>query len=131
MTNLTELICTNAPTEAIKANLDENKHNANYVNLVDKYRINALMFACMRGNIEALKLLLQYNADVNFANEDGYTALMCACSSSYTEIVKLLLEANADVNTVDKYGRSALKIAELYERTEAIELLNNFKKDRK
>ena len=131
MTTLIELICTNAPTEEIKDDLHKHRHNKNYVNIVDKYGINALMVACIYNKIETVKLLLEANADIDFANEYGCTALMVACGNGYTEIVKLLLTANADIDIVDKNGTSALKIAELYEYNEIVELLNNFKKETK
>ena len=125
MSELFELIRTGASTEAIKANLHENKHNKDYVNLVDEYGTSALMYACGDGYTEAVKLLLEANADVNIANKFGDTALMCACLFNRIEIVKLLLEANADIDIIGEYGRSALMWAGLYKHTEIIELLNN------
>ena len=124
MSKLIDLILEKAGIEKIKANLWDHRHNENYVNLVDKYGNSALVCACRKGDTEAVKLLLEEDADVNLVNNDGNNALIFACMNGYTEVVKLLLDANADVNIVNKCGNNALKIAEQYERTEAIELLN-------
>ena len=124
MSKLIELILEKAGIEKIKANLWDHRHDENYVNMVDKYGMTALIYACRKGYTEVVKLLLEANADVNMVNKYGNSALMYACKDGYTEIVKLLLEANADVNIVDKYGNTALRYAERCECTEVIELLN-------
>ena len=124
MSKLIELIRANAYIEAIKANLWDHRHNKDYVNLVDEDGMTALMWACINGNIEVVKLLLENGADVNLVEKYSYNALICACFNGYTEIVKLLLEYNADVNMVNKWGMTALMWAEQNESTEIIELLN-------
>ena len=43
----------------------------------------ALHFACLRGNVEIVKELLKFNADVNTKDQDGDTALKYAlCNGS-------------------------------------------------
>jgi len=111
MSKLIELIREKAGIEKIKSNLWDHRHNKDYVNIVNKDVVTALMYACIYNNIEAVKLLLEANADVNIVNKDGDTVLMIACRKGDTEAVKLLLEANADVNMVNKYGNSAWMIA--------------------
>lgn len=125
MSKLIDLIYDNASIEEIKADLYDNRHNKDYVNVVDIFGRNALIYACYNGNIGAVKLLLEANADVNIVNIYGGNAFIHACMNGKTEVVKLLLEANADVNIVDVYGRTPLKVAEEYGHTEIIELLNN------
>ena len=125
MSNLINLIYSKASIEAIKADLYDNRHDKNYVNIVNEWGKTAFMYACAFGNIESVKLLLEANVDVNVVEVCGGNALMYACMNGETEVVKLLLEANADVNVVDGYGRTPLKIAEEYGHTEIVELLNN------
>ena len=128
MSKLINLICDNASIQAIKADLYDNRHNKDYVNVVDVYGMNALMYACVNDNTESVKLLLAEDVNVNVVNRRGVNAFIYACMNGETESVKLLLEADADVNFVDGYGRTALKIAEEYGHTEIVELINNHNK---
>ena len=76
--------------------------------------------ASINGNIELVKLLLSYDADVDSRGRKASTALMWgmsyyffiikfiwnvfaikACSSDKLDIVKLLIENNADINSRD------------------------------
>ena len=123
MSKLTKLICGGATTEEIKANLWDNRHNKDYVNIVDEYGRTALICACLNNKIEVVKLLLNANTDVNIVAEDGRSALMWACAYGRTEIVKLLLEVNADVNFVDEDGYTALMISCYNNNIEAVKLL--------
>ena len=127
MSKLNKLIRDKASIEALKDDLDKNRHNKNYVNLIDVFGMTALTWACGKGYTEAVKLLLENGANVNLVDTYDRTALMRACGNGYTEAVKLLLEANANVNIANEDGDTALKIAEQYGFTEIIELLNNFK----
>ena len=126
MSNLITPICKKASIEEIKANLDENKHDKGYINLVNRFGNNALILACMQGYTEAVKLLLEEGADMNIVDEDGDTALIWACFYNRIESVKLLLQYNANVKIVGKDGMTALMIAELYGRTEIVKLLNTY-----
>jgi ankyrin repeat protein len=127
MSKLINLIYDNASIEEIKADLYDNRHNKDYVNVVDIFGRNALIYGCKNGKTEVvkLKLLLEAGADVNIVDAYDMNAFMHACMKGNTESVKLLLAEDADVNVVDVYGRTPLKIAEEYGHTEIVELLNN------
>ena len=58
---------------------------------------------------ETVKVLLQYNLDVNAKKDDGYTALMLATRYSLKDVVKQLLSNGADTKArdYDLHGRSA------------------------
>ena len=94
MSKLIELILEKAGIEKIKANLYDNRHNKNYVNMVDKYGMNALMWACAKGNIEIVKLLLEVGANVNIVDKYGNTALKIAEQYERTEAIELLNKCN-------------------------------------
>ena len=71
----------------------------------------ALCFACLSGDFDKTKLLLEYDVNINNINisfylSEGITPLMYAAANSYEEIV-LLLQKGADVTTRDNYGCSA------------------------
>ncbi len=69
-----------------------------------------LMEAVRRGKSEVVKELLNNGANVNVADQYGWTALMVAASGK-SEIVKLLLDHEANVNDKNKNGLTALMAA--------------------
>ena len=54
--------------------------------------------AAEMGNANLVKLQLQWGADVNATDEEGYTALIRAIQGHRPDVVKLLLDNGADVN---------------------------------
>lgn len=48
----------------------------------------ALHEAVLTGNLEVVKLLIKYGADVHQRDEDGWTPLHMACSDGYPEIAR-------------------------------------------
>ena len=52
--------------------------------------ITALHSAAHRGNLELVKLLVKYGADVHAATNDGQTALTFAVQDKHTAVVKYL-----------------------------------------
>lgn len=48
----------------------------------------ALHEAVLTGNMEVVKLLVKYGADVHQRDEDGWTPLHMACSDGYPEIAR-------------------------------------------
>ncbi|RZT10120.1 Ankyrin repeat-containing protein [Duganella sp. CF402] len=74
----------------------------------------ALAQAAMRGNIDAVEMLLDAGKDPNeVLDEDaehcrGYTPLMWAVNRKYIPIVAALLKAGADVNAVAADGSTAV-----------------------
>lgn len=66
--------------------------------------------AARNGHKEIVKLLLEYNADVNARKIDGETALTAAIgpNSSNKDIVEMLLQHDSDVNAKTHYGLSRL-----------------------
>lgn len=82
-------------------------------------------------NPNTVSLVLQYEADVNFANKNtGNTPLMDGVKKGNAKIVKILLEAGADVDAKNKNGETALSLAEKLTKNkeEIIKLLSEAKK---
>lgn len=67
-----------------------------------------LGFWVLKGNTEAVKLLLDLGADVNAPDEYGCTPLMTCCDLQYRALARLLLERGADPNVTDDIGNCAL-----------------------
>ena len=87
------------------------------INPRGRFLISPLMEAT--SDMEMVKLLISYRADVNLKNFRGVTALMVAAGDGPSSVVKYLLEKGADANARDKDGNTALRYAE--ERRELFE----------
>ena len=81
-----------------------------------------LCIAIQKGEIDLVKKLIEYGADVN-EKSFGMTPLMVAARYNKVEIMKLLISKGAVSNTKDEKGFTALKYAEHSNATGAIELL--------
>ncbi|KAF7221243.1 protein phosphatase 1 regulatory subunit 27 [Nothobranchius furzeri] len=64
----------------------------------------ALHEAVLTGNLEVVKLLVKYGADVHQRDEDGWTPLHMACSDSYPEIARYLLAKGASTEAENESG---------------------------
>ncbi|HBL98361.1 TPA: hypothetical protein DDZ86_01815 [Candidatus Dependentiae bacterium] len=58
----------------------------------------ALHFACEKGNIEIIKLLLYKGEDINFTTKSGETPFHCACKNNNLDVINLLLKKGANLN---------------------------------
>jgi hypothetical protein len=68
--------------------------------------VTPLLAACVHQNWDVVKALIDLGADVNKADQDGYTALMRACRSGQTSVVDLLLtRTEIDVDAVTTVGK--------------------------
>lgn len=82
-------------------------------NRKDKDDYSAIIYACMTENINALKILEKYGADINSIGKDGhdllYHSFFSTTESRHTniktkkEIIKFLVEKNIDVNRIDPF----------------------------
>ncbi len=105
--------------EAVKANSAQEVvsllgrgANVNYVSNVDvNYPgngVTALILAATKGNIDIVKMLIEADANVNYANTNGDTALMKAAGGGYIGTVRILIEHGANVNHANNNGDTAL-----------------------
>ncbi|XP_014231676.1 uncharacterized protein LOC106655674 [Trichogramma pretiosum] len=115
-------------------------------NIVDDQGLTALNLICYQPDLkevqfEMIRLLIQYNADVNIYDKDGYNPMMNLFveASNDTEfhmrikVFKLLLENKADVTHVNNDGDTILHVtvwdAENPKIVEAVELLLKYGAD--
>ncbi|MBN2891701.1 MAG: ankyrin repeat domain-containing protein [Bacteroidales bacterium] len=74
-----------------------------------KDKDGAIHYAAMYGHFEAVKLLIEYKANINSKGAYGRTALIYASASSGSlEIVKLLIENGANIKAKNDAGENAL-----------------------
>ncbi|XP_077590997.1 protein phosphatase 1 regulatory subunit 27 [Stigmatopora nigra] len=64
----------------------------------------ALHEAVLTGNLEVVKLLVKYGADVHQRDKDGWTPLHMACSDSFPEIASYLLSLGASTEAENENG---------------------------
>jgi len=84
---------------------------------------NALMYACLSGNVRLVKLLVERGARIDSTDCMGRTPLMMASSVGKTEIVRLLIECGANIHLKDNSGVNALEWAAGEGRRDIVELL--------
>ena len=95
--------------EVFKALLE---HEPNLCNAnVEEERATALMLALASENIEIVKILLQYNPDLEIQTTNGETALHLAVELGDLEIVEMLVRKGANIYTTNKDGISPLSFA--------------------
>ncbi len=66
------------------------------VNQLDRYGQTALMLAAWHGWAEVVRLLLQYNADLDITAKYGLSALMLAVVNHHSDVAKELIDAGAN-----------------------------------
>ncbi|KAH8859285.1 Ankyrin repeat and SOCS box protein isoform 2 [Schistosoma japonicum] len=83
-----------------------------------------LHHACLLGNVEAVRLLLDSGVHANASNIDGQTPICDAALSGSAEIISLLLRSKVDVNPPSYWG-SPLIYATQNESINAMRILIN------
>jgi hypothetical protein len=82
-----------------------------------------LMVVAAKGDLQRVKELLDYGADVNVVSVNGATALMYAARNNHIEIAQALISAGANVNVANDKKSTALSIASKQQHNEMVELL--------
>jgi len=86
-------------------------------------KLHPINSAAAARNARAVELLLDHGADVNAAQNGGYTALHSSAHNGDVQTVSLLLDRGADASLASADGRTPLDMAKLDNHTEVIALL--------
>ncbi|GIX88982.1 ankyrin repeat domain-containing protein 49 [Caerostris darwini] len=81
------------------------------VNARDNDLYTPLHRASYSNNVEVIKMLLSYDADISSKTTDGWEALHCACKWDSVEAVSLLIQNGANVNAQTKGHITPLHLA--------------------
>jgi ankyrin repeat protein len=77
----------------------------------EELHLPELVYWSSLGELAEVEKSLANGADVNFADEEGYSALHAAAENGYLDVVKLLVDKGADVQHKTQY--TALELAEM------------------
>lgn len=77
---------------------------AKLIDDVDPQGCTALIWAAVSGSADAVKVLIDRNADVNNLSGTKESPLMLAACRGHTSVVRTLIDREADVNIVDANG---------------------------
>ncbi len=76
-----------------------------------------LMLASYHGHADAVRVLLEYQADPEIRNANGQSPIAGAAFKGDLAMVKLLIEGGAQVEGASADGRTALMMAAMFNRT--------------
>ena len=93
------------------------------VNQTGNHAETALHLAAKQGNIELVKMLLDYQADVQAKNLKGQTPLHHAAFQGKFENIQALLTNKANTEAKDTQGQRPLHHAAFWGRSEALQVL--------
>ncbi|KAF8566153.1 hypothetical protein P879_08222 [Paragonimus westermani] len=112
----------------LESGTNEDLHNlvrkVDLVRMRDADNNTLLHHACLLGNLEAVRLLIDSGLHPDIGNVDGQTPLCDAALHGSTDIVSLLLSSGVDVNPLSYWG-SPLMYATQNENLGAMQLLIN------
>jgi len=74
----------------------------------DRTGMHPLHWACTRGHVEVVHLLMQRGAELNCLDKSGCTPLLIASQYGHPLLVSYLMQRGADANKLDHEGDSAL-----------------------
>jgi ankyrin repeat protein len=86
-------------------------------------KLSMLCLAVSVKKKEITKLLLAWNADVNFQDDFQVTPVMKAVAVGDNEILELLMNSAVNLGLKDDIGRTAIDYAEFYENKKAMKML--------
>ncbi|XP_066474421.1 protein phosphatase 1 regulatory subunit 27 [Tiliqua scincoides] len=64
----------------------------------------ALHEAVLSGNLDCVKLLVKYGADIHQKDENGWTPLHMACSDGHADIARYLISLGAQLDATNDEG---------------------------
>jgi len=87
------------------------QHQADVNKTYGMWNETAFMASCKCDDIAIMKLLLNYNIDVNLTSWYGKNSLMYLCENGLCEQAELIINQIKDVNTRDRNNNTALSLA--------------------
>lgn len=82
-----------------------------------------MILAAYYGDNEIINILLEFAADINVKDDEGFTPLMIAAQNGLLETVKLLVDSGANSELTNSQGYNALKLAVANDKKDVVEYL--------
>lgn len=92
-------------------NFEKSLQNKNVIDFVDKDGRTLIFYAILQGNFEAVKILINNNAELNLKDNNGWAPLHYAVNEYHPVIVEHLIKNGADINAKDKFGNTVISRA--------------------
>ena len=108
--HLIHLVCNDKYDESIEIAEWLIAHNVD-VNCLNDELVSPIHYACMRGMLGIVKLLVGCGLDVNCADKNGWCPIHYACENGNIELVKYLISCGVKLNSFTKCGTHPLHIA--------------------
>jgi len=84
---------------------------------------SALHMACVIGDVDTVKRLIDAHANINIDDNNGWTPLHDAAFCGQIKIVNALIAAGANVKAVNKNGKIPFQLMKMKNQEEMVELL--------
>ncbi|KAH3696850.1 ankyrin repeat domain-containing protein 66-like [Dreissena polymorpha] len=91
----------------------------------------ALHWACAKGYVECIRLLLDYGAIGTARNDSGWTPAHFAAETGKLTSLRALYNANVPIGLQDKYGDTPRRIAQMYGHTECVKFFDHALEDQR
>ena len=111
----------------------------NLINITDSKSNSALMLAARSGSTEVLRMLLEFGAQVNASNGEGYSPVQLATRYGHLECVETLLQVRhivssskdieADIELLNDQGKSILHFAVSHDKPMVVKMLCEYASD--
>lgn len=90
------------------------------LNQLNPFNENALMIACLQGDLPIVKLMVNRGAEIN---KTGWTPLAYAATKGHTEIVKYLVDHSAYIDAQAPNGTTPLMMAAYFGFDDTVKVL--------
>ncbi|KAL4237161.1 Ankyrin repeats (3 copies) [Mactra antiquata] len=91
----------------------------------------ALHWACSKGFVECIRLLLEYGASGTTRSDSGWTAAHFAAETGKVHALRALYNNSIPIGLPDKYGDTPKRIAEMYGHTDCVKFLEHAEEEQK
>ncbi|XP_070194406.1 ankyrin repeat domain-containing protein 66-like [Littorina saxatilis] len=108
--------------DALEEYVKSGKYDLNLKD-IDTHNRTALHWACQKGYVECIRLLLEYGADGSARTSSGWTPAHCAAESNRIPALRALHAALVPIDRKDKFGDTPRRIASIYGHHDCVKYL--------
>ena len=102
---------------------DEVNIETTRINETNQNNWSLLMIAIGNGNLDLVKILLDYDVELDHRDDEGRTVLMACANFGYNELITIFIQKGINLNQKDNNNMTALDYAIENNKTETIKIL--------